>query len=148
MTTDAHSDPVPAEAAPIGRATPARSILDFRADPAQAEPPYLQLRAYVTDGVQRGDFLPGERLPTVRALAAASGLAANTIASAYRALDAAGVIEGRGRAGTFIKLGVGGDETARAAAQAYAVHMSEMGYSADRAEELVRDAFRALPSRG
>ena len=41
-------------------------------------------------------------LPTVRALAADLGLAANTVAKAYRALETDGVIETRGRAGTFV----------------------------------------------
>ena len=54
------------------------------------------------DLIDRGELLPGERLPTVRALAADAALAPNTVARAYRELEAAGYLEGRGRAGTFV----------------------------------------------
>ncbi|QYM77245.1 GntR family transcriptional regulator [Leucobacter luti] len=117
--------------------------MSFRADARSAEPPFQQLRAFVLAGIRSGALVPGERLPTVRALATASGLAANTIASAYRALDADGIIEGRGRAGTFITLGAQGDEVARAAAQEYVARIAGLGLDVTRAEELVREAFRA-----
>ena len=52
--------------------------------------------------IQRGSLAPGERLPPVRALAAELGLAPNTIAQAYRRLEEDGLIEGRGRSGTFV----------------------------------------------
>ena len=54
----------------------------------------------VAQGVLRTD----ERLPPVRALAAATGLAPNTVAAAYRTLSQRGLAIGRGRAGTFIAV--------------------------------------------
>ncbi|GAA1625321.1 GntR family transcriptional regulator [Leucobacter chromiireducens] len=119
------------------------AVLDFRADPALPDPPFQQLRAHVHSGIRDGRILPGERLPTVRALAAAAGLAANTVASAYRALEEDGIAEGRGRAGTFVSLDALGDPAARAAAQAYADRIIELGLAPERAQELLRDAFRA-----
>lgn len=71
-------------------------------DPDAAVPPYEQLRSAVAGQVAAGTLAAGTRLPTVRALAADLGLAANTVAKAYRALEADGVIETRGRAGTFV----------------------------------------------
>jgi DNA-binding transcriptional regulator YhcF (GntR family) len=65
-------------------------------------PPYEQLRMHVIDGVRSGRLPAGERMPTVRALASQLGLAVNTVAKAYRALEVDGVIETRGRAGTFV----------------------------------------------
>jgi len=47
-------------------------------------------------------MLPGDRLPTVRGLADTLGLAPNTVARAYRELEAGGWIVGKGRAGTFV----------------------------------------------
>ena len=52
----------------------------------------------VTDGVLQA----GDRLPPVRTLAHQVGLAPNTVAAAYRALQSRGILVGRGRAGTFV----------------------------------------------
>ena len=65
-------------------------------------PPYAQVRSQIERAIERGALLPGDRLPTVRALAAQLGLAPNTIARAYTELDEADWIVGRGRAGTFV----------------------------------------------
>lgn len=74
-------------------------------DPDSGRAPFEQLRLAVIDLVTRGELLVGERLPTVRALAADLDLAPNTVARSYRELEAAGIIETRGRRGSFIKAG-------------------------------------------
>jgi DNA-binding transcriptional regulator YhcF (GntR family) len=59
----------------------------------------------------------GSRLtrPTIRQLADDLDLAANTVARAYRELEADGVIESRGRQGTFVRARTPSDpDTARA----------------------------------
>jgi len=71
-------------------------------DPTSATPPFEQLRAQVAALVAAGDLAAGERLPTVRGLAEQLGLAAGTVARVYRELEADGVVETRGRAGTFV----------------------------------------------
>ena len=65
-------------------------------------PPYEQIRAQITTMVASGVLPPGSRLPAIRQLAADLGLAAGTVARAYRELEAAGVIVSRGRHGTYI----------------------------------------------
>ena len=65
-------------------------------------PPYEQVREQIRDRVARGKLAPGTRLPTVRGLATDLGLAPNTVARAYRELEALGVIETRGRAGSVV----------------------------------------------
>ncbi|MGM7445288.1 GntR family transcriptional regulator, partial [Streptomyces tunisiensis] len=65
-------------------------------------PPYEQVRAQIAEQARSGELPVGYRLPTVRGLAETLGLAANTVAKAYRALEADGVIETRGRNGTVI----------------------------------------------
>jgi DNA-binding transcriptional regulator YhcF (GntR family) len=52
--------------------------------------------------IHRGSIGPGARLPTVRALADQLDLAPNTVAKAYRRLEEDGLIEARGRRGTFV----------------------------------------------
>jgi GntR family transcriptional regulator len=65
-------------------------------------PPYEQMRAQITTMAASGVLAPGDRLPPVRQLAADLGLAAGTVARAYRELETAGVIEAHGRHGTHI----------------------------------------------
>lgn len=65
-------------------------------------PPYEQLRLGVIAQVRSGELTAGTKIPTVRALAAQLGLAPNTVARAYRELEADGVVETRGRQGSFI----------------------------------------------
>jgi DNA-binding transcriptional regulator YhcF (GntR family) len=58
-------------------------------DASATEPPYDQIRRQVASLVAAGRLAPGDKLPTVRRLAADLGLAANTVARAYRELEAA-----------------------------------------------------------
>ncbi|MGV9905342.1 GntR family transcriptional regulator, partial [Streptomyces sp. NPDC003388] len=71
-------------------------------------PPYEQVRAQISEQARSGALPVGYRLPTVRGLAESLGLAVNTVAKAYRALEGDGVIETRGRNGTVVAVPVGG----------------------------------------
>ena len=96
-------------------------------DPASPTPPFEQLRSRVVELVQDGELPAGARLPTVRRLAGDLGIAPNTVARAYRELEQAGVIETRGRHGTYVAHR---DQiTARAgdAAAIYAHRIRELG---------------------
>jgi DNA-binding transcriptional regulator YhcF (GntR family) len=85
-------------------------------------PPYRQLIDGVQRQIERGAILPGDRLPPVRVLADELGLAPNTVARAYRALEDDGWIEGRGRAGTFVTDRLPERPSAVDAAMAEAAH--------------------------
>jgi DNA-binding transcriptional regulator YhcF (GntR family) len=78
-------------------------------------------------------------LPTVRELATHLGLAANTVARAYRELERTAVVETRGRRGTFVAQGA--DRAAVEAAEAFAARLRELGVDADRGVELARRAL-------
>ena len=71
-------------------------------DAASPMPPYEQLRAQLARQIQDRTLAVGTRLPTIRRLAADLGLAVNTVGRAYRELEEAGLIETRGRAGSFV----------------------------------------------
>ncbi|MEU2730736.1 GntR family transcriptional regulator [Streptomyces griseoviridis] len=106
--------------------------------------PYEQVRAQISEQARAGTLPVGYRLPTVRGLAESLGLAANTVAKAYRALEADGVIETRGRNGTFVAAaGPAAEREAAAAAQVYAERARRLGLDEATALATVRDALRA-----
>jgi DNA-binding transcriptional regulator YhcF (GntR family) len=81
----------------------------------------------------------GTKLPTVRALAEQLGLAVNTVAKAYRELESAGVIETRGRSGSFIALSADAAERSlQQAAAEYAARARGLGIDPERALAYVR----------
>src|SRR5690606_974527 len=107
-------------------------------------PPYEQVRAQISEQARSGALPVGYRLPTVRGLAQTLGLAANTVAKAYRALEAAGVTETRGRNGTLVAAaGSAAEREAATAAQGYAERARRLGLSEEDALAAVRDALRA-----
>jgi DNA-binding transcriptional regulator YhcF (GntR family) len=119
-------------------------------DPASGQPPYSQIRAQITAQAASGALPPGTRLPPVRRLAADLGLAANTVARAYRELEHDGVVATHGRNGTVITAPSTSDRaatdaaaeaTATQAAVAYAQHVRHLGLPTDLALRLVRDAL-------
>lgn len=65
-------------------------------------PPYEQIRRQIVALVSSGALAPGDRLPTVRQLANDLGLAAGTVARAYRELESAGWLHTRRGAGTRV----------------------------------------------
>ncbi|WP_172329755.1 GntR family transcriptional regulator [Mangrovicoccus sp. HB161399] len=70
-------------------------------------PPAVQLRGILEYGILIGTLAPGDRLPTVRELSALAGLAPMTVVSTYGKMKQDGLIETRGKAGTFIAAGRG-----------------------------------------
>ncbi len=63
------------------------------------------IAASIEAGIRDGALLPGEQLPTVRALADQLGISPATVGAAYRALRGRGLITTGGRLGTAVSLG-------------------------------------------
>ncbi|MFD5317209.1 GntR family transcriptional regulator [Streptomyces sp. NPDC127098] len=119
--------------------------MNLTIDPGASAAPYEQLRAQIAERARSGELPVGYRLPTVRALAGELGLAANTVAKAYRTLEADGVIETRGRHGTFVAAARdAATREAAAAARAYAERVSRLGLDRDAALGQVAEAVRAV----
>ncbi len=116
--------------------------LGLRVDPDAAEPPFEQVRDQVAALVAAGRLLPGDRLPTVRGLAAGLGLAVGTVARAVKELEAAGLVTTGGRAGTTVAAG---EHTAAVGlsvlAAGFAAAARDAGVTDDAALALVRDAL-------
>lgn len=66
-------------------------------------PPYEQVRRQIVALVGRGSLTPGDRLPPVRQLANDLGLAAGTVARAYRRLESDGWVQTRRGGGTRVE---------------------------------------------
>lgn len=71
-------------------------------DLGSAVPPYEQIRTQISSLIAVGSLGAGTRLPTVRSLAADLGIAAGTVARAYKELEQAGLIATRRRNGTVV----------------------------------------------
>lgn len=122
---------------------PIQSGMILAVDPASSVPPFEQLRVQIVDAVQSGALAAGAKLPTVRRLAEDLGIAPNTVARSYRDLERDGVIETRGRNGSFIA--VSGDATmreAQSAATAFAERIRHLRLSPTDAIDLVRAALQ------
>lgn len=111
-------------------------------DTGSPVPPYEQVRSQLATQIIDRRLAVGTRLPTVRRLAADLGLAANTVARSYRELEEAGLVETRGRAGTFVSAaGQHSREVARDAARRYARTVRALGLDADEALRIVAAAL-------
>lgn len=112
-------------------------------DPGSHVPPFEQLRTGLVEAMSTGELAPGQRLPTVRRLAEDLGIAPGTVARAYRELEASGVIETRGRNGTFVAFtGDPAHQQAQHAAAVFAEQIRALRLDADEAMALVAAALR------
>jgi GntR family transcriptional regulator len=99
----------------------------LRIDAQPDTPLFEQVRTRMIEAVREGALPAGTRLPTVRELAGQLGLAVNTVARAYRELEAAGVVETRGRFGTFVASSDPADAAMAAAAGAFVAAARAVG---------------------
>jgi DNA-binding transcriptional regulator YhcF (GntR family) len=79
--------------------------VDFLLKRKGGVPLHDQLLAQLELRILTGVLAPGQRLPSVRALARRLGLHANTVSSAYRDLETAGHVELRRGAGVYVRAG-------------------------------------------
>lgn len=104
-------------------------------DPGDPTPVYEQIRAQLARMIATGLLASGAQLPTIRQLAADLGLAKGTVAKAYEALLADGLVEAAGRRGTVVadraptsrhRSEAAAADLARAA-RAYAIVVHQLG---------------------
>jgi DNA-binding transcriptional regulator YhcF (GntR family) len=112
-------------------------------DPAAARPPFEQVKVQVEELIRRGELAQGTRLPTVRELAGDLGLAVNTIARAYKELEADRLVETRGRNGTFVLAARSetDDEETQAAATVFVRAARRANLSLSEATRIVHEAW-------
>ncbi|WP_233557999.1 GntR family transcriptional regulator [Tessaracoccus antarcticus] len=76
--------------------------LRVRVDTFDPTPPYEQLRRQLEELISTGGLVDGQRLPSVRQLAADLSLAAGTVARTYAELEKGGLVVSRRGAGTRV----------------------------------------------
>ena len=125
--------------------------LVLRLDADAVIPRFEQVRAQISVMVAVGRLAPGCRLPTVRDLAGQLGLAPGTVARTYRELEHDGVVEGRGRRGTFVVDEPPHSEPLEerrerieSAARRYAFDLRQLGADREDAHSAIDRAITAL----
>jgi GntR family transcriptional regulator len=113
-------------------------------------PIYLQIVNQVKYLVAAGRLESGEELPPIRVLAERLLINPNTVARAYRELEAAGVVEKRRTAGTFVS-GAGSPLARRERLRILAVRVDallaearQMGIGVDELVDLVGRRDKAM----
>jgi DNA-binding transcriptional regulator YhcF (GntR family) len=134
-------DRKPAQPAEKG-AVPPWLVKALAVNAASTVPPYEQVRTGLLDLVHRHRLPVGTKLPTVRGLAAALGVSANTVARAYKELEQAGVVTARPRLGTVVAQGGdAAEDRLAAAATAYAAAAQALGFSRRQAIRQLEAVF-------
>lgn len=67
-------------------------------------PPYKRIAERLRRAILRGDYRPGDSLPSIRQLAIEERVNPNTIQSAYRLLESEGWVDRRQGAGVFVRM--------------------------------------------
>jgi GntR family transcriptional regulator len=83
-------------------------MLAFHLSSTSGVPTYLQIVEQVRQALRLGRLEPGDRLPTVREVAAALAINPNTVLKAYRELEYEQLVEGRHGLGTFVVASLAG----------------------------------------
>jgi GntR family transcriptional regulator len=128
--------------------------LQLRISASDGIPIYLQIVNQVKYLVASGRLVAGEELPPIRVLAEQLLVNPNTVARAYRELEAAGVVEKRRTAGTFVAET--GSPLARRErvriiterVDALLAEARQLGIELEEVVELVRRRDQAMPSTG
>ncbi len=112
-----------------------------------SRPVYIQLIEQIQAGIISGQFKPGDKLPSVRDLAAAAAVNPNTMQKALSELERTELIYTNRTSGRFITS----DETlieklkrvsANELAQDFLSRMKQLGYEPEETLEIVKDNIK------
>jgi|TARA_Y100000310_G_scaffold327428_1_gene393779 DNA-binding transcriptional regulator YhcF (GntR family) len=124
--------------------------LTLTIDRTLEDPVYEQVAGQVRQLVASGALSPGTTLPPVRQLARDLGVGLNTIARAYRRLEAEGFIVLRDRSGATIAEPMGVDQPVRARLldqlRTTLARLRQSGMAADELLQVISMEIRALGS--
>ena len=113
----------------------------FTVDPRSGVPLYLQLTEQIRRAIALGTLVPGEQLPTVKALALELTVNPNTVARVYRELERDGVIDTSPGRGSFVSAGPEARravaDVARSAFEGAVREAKSLGLSREETHELM-----------
>lgn len=118
-------------------------MITIAIDPRSSESPSTQVKATIMAAIVGGTVPPGHRLPSIRQLAGDLGLAANTVAKAYRELENDGLVASNGRRGTVVlsPAGAAPEPIAQQAADEFVSRIRALGLDPATALSLVTNAL-------
>ena len=131
-----------------------REPMDLGIDIASPEPVYEQIVRQIQTGVQQGRMAPGTALPSIRQLASDLDLNPNTVARAYRTLEANRVIRTAGQRGTFVhgdalsQIQSRNGQDATYQLTELVAGLSRKGLSVRQIETAFRNALESLRAKG
>ena len=113
-------------------------ILNF--DFNSSVPLYMQLRNQVVIGIAEGRLVPGEKLPTIRALAEESGINMMTVSKAYQLLKQEGYILTDRRSGAVVaqRETVTGSTVPEETVEALRLRLSELRLAGMNREDVLK----------
>lgn len=110
----------------------------LKIDFGSSVPIYLQLRNQIVVAIAEGKLVPGEQLPTIRALAEDSGINMMTVSKAYQLLKQEGYITTDRRSGAVVAPRTGGWEANADTLNKLRLCISELRIAGIGCEELLQ----------
>lgn len=111
-------------------------------DPQSTIVPFEQVRGQITDLIRSGDLAAGQRLPSIRQLAADLRVAPGTVAKAYSMLESEGLIETSRTRGTRVAPGNAHPREIQRAARRFVNAIGDLDL--DQTLSAVRTAWLAI----
>ena len=119
-------------------------MIAIRVEDGSPVPPFEQIRAQLSALIRTGALPARSKLPTVRQLAGDLGLAKNTVARAYGALEREGLVTGDRRLGTTVTprqqpTGRQRSQLIAEAARRYLAELAQLDTTIDDAINAIQD---------
>jgi GntR family transcriptional regulator len=113
------------------------------------EPVYLQIMRQLCYRILRGEFQPGDKLPTWAEAGLDFGVNHNTIARTYFEMSRAGIVETRRGAGTYVTTNLAlleqlHEKMKKDLLQDFVREMTSLGYTLDEIDRAFQDYLNEL----
>ena len=121
-------------------------MVRFKIDSNSAIPPYYQLIQEIKWEIFSGQIEDGDRLPSIREMAKTLKLNPNTVAKAYYNLEDEGLLECKGRKGSYVnydktRLGKAGNVIAEDELKVFLEKIFYLGISEDELRKMIARQF-------